>query len=198
MSEPRFAAILLAAGASTRMGRPKQLIRLGGESLLRHAARMATEAGCAPVVVVLGDRADQMRSELDGLPVLAAVNEDWAEGMGSSLRFGMISLSGMRPAVAGVLVLVCDQPGLSSEHLRRLLLRQAAGTALVTASLYGGRAGVPAVFAPALFPKLAALEGDRGARDLIRGHEDEVETVSWPEGALDLDGPEDLKAVGAQ
>ena len=198
MSEPRFAAILLAAGASSRMGRPKQLIRVGGESLLRHAARMATEAGCTPVVVVLGDRADQMRSELDGLPVLVAVNEEWAEGMASSLRYGVASISGLEPALTGVLVLVCDQPLLSLEHVRALLERHAAGNALVTASLYSGRAGVPAVFAPQLFPELMSLQGDRGARELIRAHKDEIETVSWPEGALDLDGPEDLKAIGAQ
>jgi len=198
MPEPPFAAILLAAGASTRMGRPKQLIRVGGETLLRRTAGIAVEAGCSPVIVVLGSGADEMHSELAGLPLAITVNEDWPEGMASSLRCGLVSIPGLWSAAAGVLVLVCDQPLLSVEHVRSLLRTQAAGNALATASLYRDRAGVPAVFAPQLFSELMRLQGDQGARELILAHKGQVETVAWAEGALDVDRPEDLKTIGAQ
>ena len=198
MPEPRVAAILLAAGASTRMGRPKQLIRVGGETLLRRTARIAVEAGCSPVIVVLGSRAEEICPELDGLPVTIAVNKNWAEGMASSLRCGLASISELWSAAARVLVLVCDQPLLSVEHIRSLLRTQAAGNALVTASLYRDRAGVPAVFASQLFPELMTLQGDQGARELILAHKDQVETIAWSAGALDVDLPEDLEAIGAQ
>jgi len=198
MPEPRFAAILLAAGASTRMGRPKQLIRVDGETLLRRTARIAVEAGCSPVVVVLGSGAEEMHSELAALPLAITVNQDWPEGMASSLRCGLLSISGLSSAAAGILVLVCDQPLLSVEHVKSILRTQAAGNALVTASRYRDRAGVPAVFASQLFPELMTLQGDQGARELILAHKAQLETIAWSEGALDVDLPEDLEMIGAQ
>lgn len=197
MPESPFAAIILAAGASTRLGRPKQLIRMAGETLLHRTVRIATEAGCAPVFAVLGYEANEMRAELDGLTAAVLVNETWREGMGSSLRCGMVAVSKLGPP-AGLLVLVCDQPALSCEHVKALLAAHAAADALVTASLYSGRAGVPAIFSPRLFPELLCLEGDRGARDLIRSCGGKVQLIPWSEGALDLDGPEDLRRAGMQ
>jgi molybdenum cofactor cytidylyltransferase len=190
------AAVVLAAGASTRLGKPKQLIEIEGESLLRRTARLALEAGCAPVFVVLGHDVEQMREELDGLDATAVLNERWEEGMGSSLRRGMDSVREMDVLPAGVLLLVCDQPKLTGEQLRRLLARHTTDQKPITASEYAGRVGVPAVFGRELFPELLAVEGDRGARDVIRRHADALSTVSWPEGALDVDGPDDLEALG--
>jgi molybdenum cofactor cytidylyltransferase len=107
-------------------------------------------------------------------------------------------ISGLWPGVVGVLILVCDQPLLRVEHLAALLQRHTAGNALVTASFYSGKAGVPAVFASQLFPQVMSLHGDQGARELIRGPEGQVETIGWPEGAVDIDRPEDLETAGAQ
>lgn len=192
MPEQACAAVILAAGASTRLGQPKQRIQLGGESLLRRTARLAVEAGCAPVLVVLGFQAEQMRPELEGLAVRAVVNDSWVEGMGSSLRRGVEALGQTQPHPGAALVLVCDQPRLTLDHLRQLRLIHSEGNAPITASSYGGRAGVPAVFAEALFPQLAAAAGDRGARDLIRQSAGPIRVVAWPDGELDLDCPEDL------
>jgi len=202
MPDFRCAAVLLAAGASTRLGQPKQLIHIDGESLLRRTARLALEAGCSPVHIVLGYEADTMRSELANMPVNIVVNQNWIEGMGASLRSGMQALRTAEPQPEGVLVLVCDQPRLTADHLRELLARQAdarhttaASHRAITASSYSGRYGVPAVFSARLFPALLASQGDRGARDLIRAHAAEVQGIPWPPGELDLDSPEDLTAI---
>jgi molybdenum cofactor cytidylyltransferase len=199
MPEFRCAAVVLAAGASTRLGQAKQLIRIDGETLLRRTARFAVEAGCSPVLVVLGFEAGAMRPEAAGLTASILINENWQEGMGSSLRAGMEAIRKAESQPDAVLVLVCDQPRLTAEHLRDLLARHKTGAGIaVTASVYAGRPGVPAVFSGKLFPELTASQGDRGARDLIRAHTTEVQGIPWPEGQLDLDRPEDLNAIEAQ
>jgi len=197
MSEPDAgtAAIVLAAGASTRLGQAKQLIEIEGESLLRRTARLALEAGCAPVFVVLGFEAERLRAELAGLGATAVIHEHWAEGMGSSLRRGMEMLRAAEARAAGVLLLVCDQPGLAVEHLQRLLAEQGADENRIAASEYAGRTGVPAVFGRGFFAELLAIEGDRGAREVMRQHTQAVSAIPWPEGAMDLDRPEDLERL---
>jgi molybdenum cofactor cytidylyltransferase len=201
MPDFRCAVVVLAAGASTRLGRPKQLLRLEDESLLRRTARLAIEAGCSPVLVVLGFQADSMRAELDGLVAEVVVNRNWQEGMGASLRSGMEALSETDPPPGAVLVLVCDQIRLTADHLRTLIARHESARGAdniaiaITASVYARRAGVPAVFAANLFPELRAASGDRGARDLIRLHAGEVQGIPWPPGGLDLDLPEDLATI---
>lgn len=193
MSHAGIAAVVLAAGASTRLGKPKQLIEIEGERLLCRTVRLALEAGCAPVFVVLGYEAERMQAELDGLTATAVVNGTWTEGMGSSLRRGMEAVCAMETPPAAVLLLVCDQPRLTVEHLRKLLAEQGADEERITASEYAGRAGVPAVFGRRYFAELLAVEGDRGAREVIQRHTDRIRTVWWPDGERDLDRPEDLE-----
>jgi len=196
MPDFRCAAVVLAAGASTRLGQPKQLVRLEGESLLHRTARLALEAGCSPVLVVLGFEAETLRAELHGLHVDVVVNHEWQEGMGASLRSGMEALRDSDPQPHAVLILVCDQPRLTADHLRTLLARhQSARPVAITASVYARRAGVPAIFSAKLFSALLASSGDRGARDLIRAHAAEVQGIPWPAGELDLDLPEDLTTI---
>ena len=190
--EQGVAAVVLAAGASRRLGKPKQLIEMEGESLLRRTVRLALEAGCAPVVVVVGYEAERMRAEVEGLGAAAVVNERWGEGMGSSLRCGMEVVCALERQPAGVLLLVCDQPQLTAEHLRRLLGRREGGAQGIAASGYAGRVGVPAVFGREFFGELLAVEGDRGAREVIERHGEVVSAVAWPEGEVDVDRPEDL------
>jgi molybdenum cofactor cytidylyltransferase len=192
MPETRCAAVILAAGASTRLGQTKQLIRVGGETLLRRTARLALEAGCAPVMAVLGYEAERLRPEVEAVGAAVTVNPRWRDGMGASLRWGMEALCAQEARPESVLLLVCDQPRLSAEHVRALLERHAEGGAAITASLYGGRPGVPAIFAAGVFPELLMSAGDRGAREVIRKDARRVQTVAWPDGELDLDRPEDL------
>lgn len=197
MSHAGIAAVVLAAGASTRLGKPKQLIEMEGERLLRRTVRLALEAGCAPVpvFVVLGYEAERMQAELSGLAATAVVNGTWMEGMGSSLRRGMEAVCAMETPPAAVLLLVCDQPRLTVEHLRKLLAEQGADEERITASEYAGRAGVPAVFGRRHFAELLAVEGDQGAREVIQRHSGRIRTVWWPEGGIDVDRPADLEEL---
>jgi molybdenum cofactor cytidylyltransferase len=173
------AAVILAAGASTRLGTPKQLVKIDGETLLDRAVRTAREAGCSPIVVVLGASAHQIEESCHLDETVLLVNDLWNEGMGSSLRLGITAIRDLEAAV----VLTCDQPAVTPFHLRALM---ASGS--LTASRYAGRAGVPAFFPATHFPALMALQGDAGARTLLQS----APTVDLPGGDLDVDTPGDL------
>jgi molybdenum cofactor cytidylyltransferase len=181
---PPLPALLLAAGASRRLGRPKQLERIDGEPLLRRAARAALEAGFHPVLVVLGSERERVLGALEGLDVAPVFNPLWEEGMASGLRLGVAALP---PGAAGVLLLVCDQVALDPGILRRLRAAFDEHPERPAACAYGGTVGVPAILPSASFPALALLRGDTGARALLRTGA--ISQVPWPEGVQDLDGP---------
>lgn len=203
LSNPRIdsvpvPAIVLAAGASTRLGRPKQLLRLpafGGETLIDHVIGLAQAAGADPIFVVLGAHADeiQQQSQLPDCTVLR--NEFWAEGMASSVRVGIAAIIKKIPAASRAIFLVCDQPGLTAEHLRQLLAAHMTSPDSIAASRYAGRPGVPAVFPRALFPALLQLKGDRGARSIFEQSGVEIHTIEFPQGEWDIDSPEDLERL---
>lgn len=181
------AAVILAAGASRRLGQPKQLVIWEGEPLLRRAARVARESGFRPVRVVLGAGAEACRDVLAGLEVEIVLNAAWEEGLGSSVRAGVAALPS---EVDGLLLLVCDQPALERGLLDRFLAAHAADPDRVVASCYAGIRGIPALFPRRRFPELSALRGDRGARGLLGGVG--VLEIPFPGGEEDLDTPEDL------
>ena len=191
----RFGIVLLAAGASRRMGRPKQLLVIGGQPLVVRAAVAALSSAAWPVVVVLGAHAKDIRPVLARLPVLVAENPAWAEGMASSVRAGVDTLRTFSRSLDGALVAVADQPAFSAEVVARLVAtRHATGRGIVAAR-YSGRLGVPALFAREHFAALAALTGEDGARHFLAAHAAEAAPVDLPELAFDLDTPEDLAAL---
>jgi molybdenum cofactor cytidylyltransferase len=188
------AAILLAAGASRRLGRPKQLVKIGGESLLQRTARLALGAGCTPVVVVLGSRADLLRAELAGLAVEIVVNAEWETGMASSIHCGLRALAGR--GAGATMVLVCDQPMLMEGTLTSLIATHRGvggeGAPDITASTYAGGRGVPAIFGRAGLPALMQLTGDEGARKIISDPKWKVAVMEFAGGAVDIDLPSDI------
>lgn len=186
----RCGVILLAAGGSRRMGQPKQLLPVQGRPLVRHVAEIVTRAVVSPVAVVLGAEAAQVEPTLAGLPVRCVVNPDWAEGMASSLRAGVAALRAEAPDLAAIVVVLADQPGLSAEHLEKLLQVQAKTGATIVASQVGEARVPPVLFGARWFSALAALTGDAGARDLLRAHRDETVVVPLADN-IDLDTPED-------
>jgi len=188
-------AILLAAGASTRLGHPKQLVKVNGETLLHRAARLALEAGCHPVIVVLGAEEAAIRPTLEGLAILPVLNPDWSEGMGSSLHHGMQTMLQASPQTGAVLLLVCDQAKLSREHLGHLMATYRTSQNPIVASRYEKHPGVPAIFSSQFFPDLLKSQGDQGARGLLRRHSVQTSYVNFPEGSADIDTPQDLEAL---
>jgi molybdenum cofactor cytidylyltransferase len=184
-------AVVLAAGGSSRLGKPKQLLRFGKSSLLRRSAEAALEAGCRPVVVVLGAESGRVGPEVEDLPVTVVVNERWREGMAASILAGVEALRCEEPGAEALLLLVCDQPHLSAELLRRLCAAFDGREGRRVACEYGGTVGVPALFHRSLFDRLAGLRGDRGAKSLLLEAGEDLLTLSWPEGATEIDRPED-------
>lgn len=182
-------AILLAAGASRRLGRAKQLVELDGEPLLRRAARALVATRPLETLVVLGHDAERMRAALDGLPVRCVVATDHAEGMAASLRAGLAALDAR---CDGALVALTDQPALHADHLGALLDAWRAQPSRAAASVYAGVLGVPALLPRAWFDELAQLRGDVGARALLRARAANVIAVAAPALARDVDVEADL------
>jgi len=178
-----IAAVVLAAGASTRLGQPKQLVTLSGEALLDRAIRTARQAGCAPLIVVLGANQAEILAEIQLDDALPVINDRWREGIASSIRLGVHTLELVAKDAEGVLLMTCDQPAVTARYLNLLMLRQE-----VKASRYAGRNGVPAYFPRKYFEDLVALVGDAGARTLLA----QASFEDLVHGELDIDTAEDL------
>ena len=185
--------ILLAAGGSTRLGSPKQLLVYRGKTLLRHAAEAALATGGRPVAAVLGFGAERLRAELAGLDVRPVDNPDWHRGMGTSVRRGVAALDA---DADGALLMLCDQPLVTAEKLAMLVaaFRQNAGAGIVAAA-YHGTVGVPVLFSRAYFDELRALPDDAGAKPILRRHRDAVLPVPLPEAAVDIDTREQYERL---
>ena len=185
-------AVILAAGASTRMGRPKQLLQFGGKAMLRRAASVALKAGCRPVVVVTGANATASRKALRGLDVQEAENQQWESGISSSVRVGIEAVITASPQIAAVVLMLCDQPFVTREIIAQLVAAHRETGRSIVASGYGGSYGVPALFGKAHFAELTTLKGAAGAKQVIQKHLPKVHLLPFPEGEIDIDTPDDL------
>jgi len=190
---PDVGIVLLAAGGSTRMGRPKQLLRLAGESVLRRAAIAAVESGCAPAIVVLGSQAGLLRTELSGLSVTIAVNDAWQRGIGSSIRCGMQALTASAKPPGAVIILLGDQPFVSADVIRRLVSAHAGSGKPICASAFNGTFGPPVIADSRYFDLLLALPDDQGAKAVWEGRQDQVHFEPCPEAGMDIDTPADYE-----
>jgi CTP:molybdopterin cytidylyltransferase MocA len=185
----RHAALILAAGTSSRLGRPKQLLAVDGQPLVRRAALAALATHPVRAAVVLGAEATAVSAALAGLRIESIYCDDWQEGMGASLRAGVRIL---QPHCDGLLVVLCDQPALSAAHLQHLVDAWRAAPERAVASRYAATVGVPALLPARWFARLLELQGDAGARTLLRAQAAEVVTVAAPELERDIDDPQDL------
>lgn len=187
---PPVAAIILAAGASARMGRPKQLLPFGGKPMLRRVVETVLASPAEMVFVVLGHRAEEMRAALAGLPVQVVFNSDWERGLSSSLRAGLKALP---PYVRAALFVLADQPNLTASLLARLIAHHRQSGAPIVLPISRRERGNPVLFDRTLFPELMSLEGDVGGRMLIERHPNLVAGVeiSYEEMPADIDTPED-------
>ncbi|HEY9632945.1 MAG TPA: nucleotidyltransferase family protein [Coleofasciculaceae cyanobacterium] len=195
MNSPAVGLIILAAGASTRMGTPKQLLPYRGYSLVRHIVEVATTSVCQPIVVVLGANAERIKPEVSQLPVQIVENQQWAEGMSASIRVGLEALLAVNQNLEAVAIALCDQPFVSSQTLDRIVEAFHFTGKPIIASEYAETLGVPALFSRILFSELMALKSNEGAKQLIKRHIDEVFSIPFPDGAIDIDTPKDYEQL---
>ncbi|MBZ4394260.1 MULTISPECIES: nucleotidyltransferase family protein [unclassified Myxococcus] len=188
----RAGVVLLAAGGSSRLGHPKQLVVHEGKTLIRRAAEAALSLGEGPVLVVLGAHRDIIAPELVDLPLRIIEHPDWARGPGGSLTMGLSAMSSGTPDVDAVLFMLCDQVRVTASHLRALVDTWRTTGAPIVASGYDGTHGVPALFSRAVFPELEALSPAQGARGVIAHEPTRVAIVPLPGGGEDVDTPVDL------
>ena len=187
-------AIVLAAGASTRFGSAKQLVRLAGRPLLHTVVTRASEVTGNALIVVLGSGAAQLAPLLKHSPGSVVINQEWREGLASSIRAGVARLPA---ACSAVMLLLADQAAVTAEDLKRLAGSWRKQPQHMAAALYSGSCGAPAIFPRSSFRSLSELRGDTGARALLVRNPDRVVRVPMPSAAVDVDTPEDLLALEA-
>jgi molybdenum cofactor cytidylyltransferase len=202
MRSRRVAAVLLAAGSSTRMGENKLLLSIDGQTVVARAARAAAAAGLDPIVVVLGHEAERVRAALDGLACQTVINPDHARGKGTSLQAGVRAIASAAAADATV-VMLADMPFVTAEMLAEVAARYRAGADTgapppMVVSLYGDVNAPPILYDRALWGELLGLPAEACGKEMVRRHRHEAVALSWPEAALtDIDRPEDYARVRA-
>jgi molybdenum cofactor cytidylyltransferase len=187
--------ILLAAGSSSRLGTPKQLLQYEDETLLQHSLQVARASNVNPIVVVLGAKAELIMSRIDVGSSIVIINDKWQEGMASSIRCGINSLLKESPGIEGAILMVCDQPFIYPDLLLQLITKQQlTGKPIITSS-YADTFGPPTLFHKTIFSELLQLKGDVGAKSILRLHASELEFISFPEGVIDIDTDADYQKL---
>jgi molybdenum cofactor cytidylyltransferase len=193
-TQPRIGAVILAAGESKRMGRPKQLLPIGGQPMLRRVSESVCASGLAQVIVVIGAAAERVEEAISGLPLAVVRNPLWSEGMSTSLRAGIGALeAGIRAAI----VVLADHPNVTPGLLNRLMECYVRTGAAAVVPTYQGRRGHPVLFDRRLFPDLLRIEGDRGAGSLLDRAGTEVVYLQVDDAAVvqDVDDLDDYAAL---
>jgi molybdenum cofactor cytidylyltransferase len=192
MTNPTIGIIILAAGASTRMGKPKQLLPYQGRSLLRHITEVAIASKNQPIVVVLGANAESIKPEICQLPVQIVENLQWASGMSSSIQAGVNALG---QNVEAVVITLCDQPFVSPEVINQLVEAYRLTNKAIVACEYAGTLGVPALFHHTFFSQLMTLKQGEGAKQIIKKYINEVTSIPFLQGKIDIDTPDDYEQL---
>jgi molybdenum cofactor cytidylyltransferase len=194
-----LAIIILAAGKSNRLGSPKQLLQYKGKGLLQNAVEAALKTDNHAVIVITGANASLIEKELIDYPVKKVFNENWQDGMASSILCGLTYAESILPDLEAVLFMACDQPFVDGDLLNNLIEKQKATGTPITACVYEEVTGIPAIFHKSIFPGLKTLEGDSGAKKIIMHHADKTVTLLFQQGKIDIDTKIDyenlLKAI---
>ncbi|MFK7926003.1 MAG: NTP transferase domain-containing protein [Bacteroidia bacterium] len=187
--------ILLAAGEASRMGQPKQLLTYQGQTFIHHAVMSLLHAPCDRIIVVLGAHDDSVRPGLTHLPVKIMYNPDWKEGMSSSIKAGMSLVPENADAV---MISLVDQPKVDANWFSKMLVARKQKEAKLVVTDYGEKLGVPALFSTPWLPSLRSLQGEYGARDLIRNNAEQALALKFEAAAQDIDTPEDYQQLLAE
>ncbi|MBC8054789.1 MAG: nucleotidyltransferase family protein [Sphingobacteriaceae bacterium] len=187
--------IILAAGSSSRLGQPKQMLIYKGKSLLRHAVEEGIVSECSPIVVVLGSNESGSREEINSCPVQIVVNHNWEHGMSSSIKCGIEALLQNQPDVSEAIIMLCDQPFVDAGILNKLISKKHLIGKAIAACRYDNTLGTPALFDRGFFSQLLSLEGQQGAKKLLLSHSEHVEPVPFPLGNIDIDTLDDYEKL---
>jgi molybdenum cofactor cytidylyltransferase len=179
--------IILAAGKSARLGSAKQLLNYRGKSLLQHSIDAARGSLAKTVIVVLGSEMEKIEQELDQSKIQLVKNSLWESGMASSIHCGIQKLKNIFPEAEGAIFMVCDQPYVSTNLLNKLINKHIATGKNIVASKYADTLGTPTLFHHSLFEELSGLEGDTGAKSLIKKYKNQSESVNFDLGSIDID-----------
>ncbi|WP_221390788.1 NTP transferase domain-containing protein [Dyadobacter sp. NIV53] len=193
-----YGIIILAAGSSSRLGEPKQLLQYQNKSLIRHVAEAAIEAINSPVIIVTGSVQILILEELHELPLHFVQNNEWQEGMASSIRVGISELLKINPQTAGVILVVSDQPFVTSELFLDLIQKAETNENSIIACSYQNTLGTPVLFPKKYFDSLLTLNGAEGAKKLLKRFENDVVSIPFPLGSMDIDTQEDYRRLLGQ
>ena len=194
----KIGAVILAAGESSRFGRPKQLVQFRGKSLVRRVVDAAKAANCSVIVVVLGSKREQIERELKETDAIVAENRDWRRGIGSSIRVGVENAVNQAPDIEAIVLLTCDQPFVKTDTIERLIAMREKTKKAIVASSYSETLGVPALFDRSCFQELLSLPDDSGAKSIILSNHERVAELLFPEGKIDIDTAADYEKLTAQ
>ena len=187
--------IILAAGPSARLGKPKQMLIHQGKTLIEHICCEALEAGLHPVLVVTGAASAEVSKALENMPVEIVFNEQWSTGMASGIAAGMSELLNRDKAVESVIIAVCDQPFVSAALFRQLIKTKAERNKGIVGSAYAGIIGTPVLFEKAYFGKLLALKGSEGAKKIVKTYNADLAGIPFEEGKMDIDTQDDYERL---
>jgi len=188
-----LALLLLAAGESSRLGKPKQLLPIQGVPILRRAAKAAVDCGCRPIIVVLGAGHDKLKPLLDDLPVQTIVNPNWNRGIGTSIRAGVETMISNATQVDRVMILLADQPAITPAVIKRLHNEHERAGKSITVSSFGDSIGPPVILSREYFARLLSLPDDQGAKSLWQQSPGTVHRAECPEAGQDIDTPADYQ-----
>jgi molybdenum cofactor cytidylyltransferase len=194
----KIGVVILAAGESSRFGRPKQLVQFRGKSLVRRVVDAAKDANCSAIVVVLGSKREQIERELKETDAIVAENKDWRRGIGSSIRVGLESAVNQAPDIEAIVLLACDQPFLKTDTIECLIAMRGKTKKAIVASSYSETLGVPALFDRSCFEELLALDDETGAKAIILSNRERVAELLFLEGKIDIDTVADYEKLTAQ
>lgn len=184
--------LILAAGASRRLGEPKQLIKYEGTSLIRRITGDSIVSGIGDVTVVTGYKADEIAREISDLKVDVFYNEDWEEGIGASIRNGLEYVLKKQPDTNAILITMVDQPFVNAQHLQKIANAYDPARPMIIASAYSGTFGVPVLVDNYYFEKLSELKGDEGGKKIFVQYLKDIVEIPFIDGSIDIDHQEDL------
>lgn len=194
MSSPSsLGVVILAAGASKRLGRPKQLLTYHNTTLLQHTIDSANSLEALAKLIILGAQAEKIAIQIDTKSFEVVINEHWANGLSSSIEAGLTILRKNHPTIKNVLFVLSDQPYLTHDHLKKLLSKHQDDEPCITGSFYANQVGVPIVFSYHYFDELLTLDGDQGARKIVAKYPYSIQSVPFEKGEIDVDTEEDYQ-----